>query len=67
MIGLLGLLFLGAIMFVPAESIVATTVIDTLNKNISIEKQDSGLTKFEAFGKSVDLDVQPLDYSKMND
>jgi hypothetical protein len=63
--GLFAILFASYMIFSPAEY----NVVDShLDKAIKIEKLDSGLTSFDVAGiAAFNLDVQPLDYSKMND
>jgi len=66
--GLLVLLTTAAFIFIPADSIVGTAFHNAVDSQIQIEANaETGLTDFNIGGKEFSLDVQPLDYSKMND
>lgn len=56
--GLLVLLTTAAFIFIPSDSFVGEKFHSTVDQHIQIEKQENGLTKFSAFGESIELDVK---------
>jgi hypothetical protein len=62
--GLAAILFTAFMILAPAEYNIVEQKFD---EHVQFEKQEDGLTKVTAFGKSANLDIQPLDYSKLND